>query len=124
MPRRIWRRRRPTSIYRRRPTSAGRYSWRRNSVSRQDADEKAGDIAAKKASRDSAGENVRRLNELEGFRRLYAPFDGVVTARNTDIGNLINAGQASGGELFRVSDTKKLRIYAQVPEVYADATQP
>ncbi|HEX4378313.1 MAG TPA: efflux RND transporter periplasmic adaptor subunit [Steroidobacteraceae bacterium] len=93
-----------------------------NSVSRQDADEKAGDAAAKKASRDSADENVRRLNELEGFKRLYAPFDGVVTARNTDIGNLINAGQASGGELFRVSDTKKLRIYAQVPETYAYAT--
>ncbi len=93
-----------------------------NSVSQQDADEKAGDAAAKKATRDSADENVRRLDELEGFKRLYAPFDGVVTARNTDIGNLINAGQASGGELFRVSDTKKLRIYAQVPETYAYAT--
>jgi RND family efflux transporter MFP subunit len=94
-----------------------------NSVSKQDADEKAGDAAAKKASRDSSGENVRRLNDLEGFKRLYAPFDGVVTARNTDIGNLINAGQASGGELFRVSDTRKLRIYAQVPESYAYATK-
>jgi RND family efflux transporter MFP subunit len=93
-----------------------------NSVSKQDADEKAGDAAAKKASRDSADENVRRLHELEGFKRLIAPFDGVVTARNTDIGNLINAGQSSGSELFRVSDTRKLRIYAQVPEAYSGAT--
>jgi RND family efflux transporter MFP subunit len=93
-----------------------------SSVSKQDADEKAGDAAAKKATMQSAEENVRRLNELEGFKRLLAPFDGTVTARNTDIGNLINAGQASGGELFRVSDTRRLRIYAQVPEAYSGAT--
>jgi RND family efflux transporter MFP subunit len=94
------------------------------SVSKQDADEKAGDAAAKKATADAADQNVRRLRELEGFKRLLAPFDGIVTARNTDIGFLINAGQSTGTELFRVADTSKLRIYAQVPEAYADATKP
>jgi RND family efflux transporter MFP subunit len=94
------------------------------SVSKQDADEKAGDTAAKKATTDAADQNVRRLRELESFKRLLAPFDGVVTARNTDIGFLINAGQSSGTELFRVQDTSKLRIYAQVPEAYAGGTKP
>lgn len=94
------------------------------SVSKQDADEKAGDAAAKKAGADAAEQNVRRLKELESFKRLLAPFDGIVTARNTDIGFLINAGQSAGTELFRVSDTSKLRIYAQVPEAYAEATKP
>jgi RND family efflux transporter MFP subunit len=94
------------------------------SVSKQDADEKAGDAAAKKATTDAADQNVRRLRELESFKRLLAPFDGVVTARNTDIGFLINAGQATGTELFRVQDTSKLRIYAQVPEAYAGTARP
>jgi RND family efflux transporter MFP subunit len=92
------------------------------SVSKQDADEKAGDAAAKEATTESAAQNVHRLQELESFKRVLAPFNGVVTARNTDVGNLINAGQASGTELFRVSDTHKLRVYAQVPEAYASAT--
>ena len=92
------------------------------SVSKQDADEKAGDAAAKEATTESAAQNVHRLQELEGFKRVVAPFNGVVTARNTDVGDLINAGQASGTELFRLADTHKLRIYAQVPEAYAIAT--
>jgi RND family efflux transporter MFP subunit len=91
------------------------------SVSQQDADEKAGDAAAKEAMAHSAEQNVGRLNELESFKRVLAPFDGVITARNTDIGALINAGESSGTELFRVADTEELRIYAQVPEVYASA---
>jgi RND family efflux transporter MFP subunit len=94
------------------------------SVSKQDADEKAGDAAAKKALVDSAAANVGRLRDLESFKRVSAPFDGVVTARNTDIGALINAGQSSGTELFRVADTHKLRIYVQVPEAYAAAAKP
>jgi RND family efflux transporter MFP subunit len=94
------------------------------SVSKQDADEKAGDAAAKKAAADSAAANVARLRELESFKRVVAPFDGVVTARNTDIGALINAGQSTGTELFRVADTHKLRIYVQVPEGYAAQTVP
>jgi len=95
-----------------------------NSVSKQDADEKAGDAAAKKAAADSAAENVARLRELESFERVVAPFGGVITARNTDIGALINAGQSAGSELFRIADTHKLRIYVQVPEAYAAATSP
>jgi RND family efflux transporter MFP subunit len=94
------------------------------SVSRQDADEKAGDAAAKKAAADSAAANVARLRELESFKRVVAPFAGVITARNTDIGALINAGQSAGSELFRIADTHKLRIYVQVPETYAAVTRP
>jgi RND family efflux transporter MFP subunit len=94
------------------------------SVSKQDADEKAGDAAAKKAAAESAAANVSRLRELESFKRIVAPFSGVITARNTDIGALINAGQSAGTELFRIADTHKLRIYVQVPEVYAVAARP
>jgi RND family efflux transporter MFP subunit len=92
------------------------------SVSKQDADEKAGDLAAKTTTAESAAQNVARLEDLESFKRVVAPFDGVVTARNTDVGSLINAGQAADSELFKVADTHRLRIYAQVPEAYANAT--
>jgi RND family efflux transporter MFP subunit len=94
------------------------------SVSKQDADEKAGDAAAKKAAADSAAANVARLRELESFKRVVAPFTGVITARNTDIGALINAGQSAGAQLFRIADTQKLRIYVLVPEAYAAITNP
>jgi RND family efflux transporter MFP subunit len=93
-----------------------------DSVSKQDADEKAGDEAAKKAALESSRANVARLRDLESFKRVVAPFDGTVTARNTDIGALINAGQSSGAELFRVADTHRLRIYVQVPQPYAAMT--
>jgi len=95
-----------------------------DSVSKQDADEKAGDAAAKKAAADSAAANVERLRDLESFKRVVAPFSGVITARNTDVGALINAGQSTGSELFRIADTHKLRVYVQVPELYAAATGP
>jgi multidrug efflux system membrane fusion protein len=94
------------------------------SVSQQDADEKAGDAAAKNAAAKAAAANVSRLRELESFKRVVAPFDGIITARNTDIGALINAGQSAGSELFRLADTRKLRIYVQVPEPYAAAAKP
>ena len=94
------------------------------SVSKQDADEKAGDAAAKTAAAESAAANVARLRDLESFKRVVAPFTGVITARNTDVGALINAGQSSGTELFRIADTHKLRIYVRVPEPFAAATQP
>jgi RND family efflux transporter MFP subunit len=93
------------------------------SVSKQDADEKAGDAAAKKAAADSAAANLARLREMESFKRVLAPFNGVITARNTDIGALINAGQSAGTELFHIADIHKLRIYVQVPEIYATAAQ-
>ena len=94
------------------------------SVSKQDAEEKSGDAAAKKAAADSAAANVARLRDLESFKRVVAPFTGVITARNTDIGALINAGQSSGSELFRIADTRKLRIYVRVPETFAAVTKP
>jgi RND family efflux transporter MFP subunit len=94
------------------------------SVSKQDADEKAGDADAKKAAADSAAANVARLRELESFKRVVAPFSGVITQRNTDIGALINAGQSTGAELFRIADMHKLRIFVQVPEGYAAVTRP
>jgi RND family efflux transporter MFP subunit len=94
------------------------------SVSKQDAEEKAGDAAAKKATREAAEANVARLRELESFKQVVAPFDGVITARNTDLGALINAGQSAGSELFRLADTRELRIYVQVPESYAGLAKP
>jgi RND family efflux transporter MFP subunit len=93
-------------------------------VSQQDADTRAGQAQASQASAASAQANVARLHELESFKRLTAPFDGVVTARNTDIGDLISAGQTSGNALFRIADTQKLRVYVDVPEPYAVATKP
>lgn len=95
-----------------------------HSVSQQDADTKAGDAAAKHAAEESAGANLARLKDLESFKRVVAPFDGVVTQRNTDIGALIAAGQNAGNALFRIADTTKLRIYVLVPEPYAAATVP
>jgi RND family efflux transporter MFP subunit len=94
------------------------------SVSKQDAEQRAGDAAAKKAAVQSAAANVARLREMESFKRVLAPFDGVVTQRNTDIGALINAGQSPGAALFRVADTHRLRIYVSVPQPYASSIRP
>jgi RND family efflux transporter MFP subunit len=94
------------------------------SVSKQDADQRAGDAAAKKAAVESAAANVARLREMESFKRVLAPFDGVVTQRNTDIGALINAGQGPGAALFRVADIHRLRIYVSVPQAYASGIHP
>jgi RND family efflux transporter MFP subunit len=89
-------------------------------VAKQDVDEKIGDAEAKRAAVDSARENVARLDEMEGFRRVVAPFDGVITARHTDIGALISngTGTGTGQELFHLVDTERLRIYVQVPQTY------
>jgi RND family efflux transporter MFP subunit len=95
-----------------------------DSVSKQETEEKIGDAAAKAAMVASARANVARLRELETFKHVVAPFDGVVTARETDIGALINAGSGVGPELFRVADKAKLRIYVQVPQNYASVVAP
>ena len=87
-------------------------------VSQQDVDEKDGDLAAKQAIVKASQADMERLQALKGFTRIVAPFDGVVTARNTDVGALINVGGAAGQELFVVSDTKKLRVYVSVPQTY------
>ena len=90
-----------------------------DSVSRQETEEKVADAAAKDALVAAARANVSRLRNLEDFKHVVAPFDGVITARRTDIGALINAGSGVGPELFRLADTSKLRIYIQVPQTFA-----
>ena len=90
-----------------------------NAVSQQDAEAKAGDAAARIAAADSARANVARLSELESFKRVVAPFEGIITQRSTDIGALINAGQNAGAALFHLADSRRLRVYVQVPEPYA-----
>jgi RND family efflux transporter MFP subunit len=94
-------------------------------VSKQEVDNAAGDYAAKKATVQSSEANVRRLEELESFKHIYAPFSGVITRRNIDIGNLINAGNGgSAQELFFLAQTDPIRAYVSVPEVYASAIRP
>ncbi|MDD5175872.1 MAG: efflux RND transporter periplasmic adaptor subunit [Sterolibacterium sp.] len=89
-----------------------------DSVSRQEAEEKAGDYATKQAMAHAAQANLDRFLAMKSFTRIVAPFDGIVTARSTDVGALINAGSGAGPELFVVSDTKKLRVYVGVPQNY------
>ena len=89
-------------------------------VSKQEVDNAVGDLAAKEATVNSAQANVRRLEELEGFKHVVAPFSGVVTRRQTDIGQLINAGNGGASqELFTLAQTDPLRVYVNVPEAYA-----
>lgn len=95
-----------------------------DSVSKQEADEKISLAASNDAQVQAARANVQRLRELSGFERITAPFDGVVTARNTDIGQLIAAGNNTGPELFRVADMRRLRLYVRVPQTYAALMRP
>jgi len=90
-----------------------------DSVSKQEADEKISVAASNDAQVQAARANVQRLQQLSGFEKITAPFDGVVTARNTDIGQLIAAGNNTGPELFRVADMRRLRLYVRVPQTYA-----
>ena len=87
-----------------------------NFVSAQAVEEKMGDLRAKQAMVNASQANVNRLQALKNFSRIVAPFDGVVTARNTDVGALVNVGGAPGTELFVVSDVRRLRLYVQVPQ--------
>jgi len=93
-------------------------------VSQQAADNATSDAAAKKAAADAAQANVRQLEAMESFKTIVAPFDGVVTARNTDIGALISAGGSAGQELFEVSDMDTVRIYVQVPQAFTAQLHP
>ena len=93
-------------------------------VSKQDVDEKIGDYKAKQAIVKAGQADVDREQTLKGFARITAPFDGIVTARNTDVGALINVGGTTGQELFVVSDTKKLRVYVSVPQTYVPSIPP
>jgi len=93
-------------------------------VSKQDVDEKIGDYKAKQAIVKASQADVDREQALKGFARITAPFDGIVTARNTDVGALISVGGTTGQELFVVSDTKKLRVYVSVPQTYVPSIPP
>ena len=95
-----------------------------DSVSKQEADEKISIAASNDAQVQAAKANVQRLRELAGFQKIVAPFDGIVTARNTDIGQLIVAGSNTGPELFRVADMRRLRLYVRVPQTYAALMKP
>jgi RND family efflux transporter MFP subunit len=108
-------------------TTAARWQFllQSDSVSRQETDEKVADLSARKATVDSNTSNVRRLEDLQSFQKVYAPFDGVLTARNTDVGALIDAGANSAGkELFHLAAIDNLRVFVAIPEVYSRAARP
>jgi len=94
------------------------------SVSQQETDQAVSNLSAVTAAAESSAANVRRLEQLQAFERVYAPFDGIITARNTDIGALIDAGaSAQPRELFHIAAIRKLRLYVAVPEVYSRAAR-
>jgi RND family efflux transporter MFP subunit len=96
-----------------------------DAVSKQEADEKTGDLAAKTALVDAARANVDRLSDLKNFARIVAPFDGTVTSRSVDIGALVNAGaQTSSSALFTVADAHQIRVYVDVPQTYSAEIRP
>jgi len=88
-------------------------------ISRQEFDNRAGDFAAKQAQYQSAKANLERLQVTKGFARIVAPFNGIVTERNTDVGALINVGSSASPALFTISDVSKLRLYVNVPQIYS-----
>jgi RND family efflux transporter MFP subunit len=95
----------------------------KHAVSQQEADQTRANYIAAQAAVDASRANVRRLEQLQSYERIVAPFDGVITARNTDIGDLIDAGSGASNprELFHMDATGKLRVYVAVPEVDSDA---
>ena len=108
-------------------TTAARYEslLKSDSVAKQDVDNAVGDAHAKKAMVDSAADNVKRLEQLQSFEKVYAPFDGVLTERKTDIGQLIDSGSGSGAkELFHVAAIHTLRVYVNVPQIDSPAAVP
>jgi RND family efflux transporter MFP subunit len=100
--------------------------FKSDSVAKQDVDNAVQSSAARNATVKAAQANVQRLQQLVDFEKVYAPFDGVVTARNTDIGQLIDSGSSGGPqrELFHVAAINKLRVFVPVPQVYSHATVP
>lgn len=101
--------------------TASRYQRLRKTglVALQDVDNAQGDADAKMAELESAQQNLQRLEQMEAFNRITAPFDGVVTARRIDVGALVTEGSSTGQELFHMTATRRLRIYIQVPEAYS-----
>jgi RND family efflux transporter MFP subunit len=98
---------------------------RKDAVAKQETDDRIGDFQAKKAMVDSGRANVKRLEDLVSFEKVYAPFDGVITARNTDIGALINAGNGGASQqLFTLAATNTLRVFVSVPQIYSRSASP
>jgi RND family efflux transporter MFP subunit len=95
-----------------------------NAVSRQTIEEKQADHIMKQALTRAARANVERLQTMTGFKSIVAPFDGIVTGRNTDLGALINADNGNGQPLFVVSDVRKLRVYVNVPQSFVPRIRP
>jgi RND family efflux transporter MFP subunit len=96
-----------------------------DAVSRQETDQAVSDLEAKRSIVNSSRANIARLEQLVSFEKVTAPFDGVITARNTDVGALINAGNGgSAQELFHMAATDKLRVFVSVPQMYSQAAQP
>lgn len=95
-----------------------------HAVSQQDADNAVGTYNANKAIVDASQANVKQLEALQSFEKIYAPFDGIITARNTDVGALIDSGSAGGvkTDMFHLSQVDRLRVYVNVPEEYSQAT--
>ncbi|MGB9116717.1 efflux RND transporter periplasmic adaptor subunit [Bradyrhizobium sp.] len=94
-----------------------------NFVSMQEIDERTADLSNKNAAVNSSQANVERLEALAGYKKITVPFDGIVTARSTDVGALINAGGGSGPPMFVISDIKKLRVYVNVPQNYVPSVR-
>ena len=94
-----------------------------NFVSMQEIDERTADLSNKNAAVNSSQANVERLEALSGYKKITVPFDGIVTARTTDVGALINAGGGSGPPMFVISDIKRLRVYVNVPQSYVPAVK-
>lgn len=102
--------------------------WRdllaKDAVSKQETDEKTGDLAAKTAIANAAAANLRRLGALQGFTRIVAPFAGIVTSRSTQIGALVTSGTAASAPLFTVSDVSRIRVYVRVPQTDSARIRP
>jgi membrane fusion protein (multidrug efflux system) len=94
-----------------------------NFVSMQEIDERSADLSNKNAAVNASQANVERLEALAGYKKITVPFDGIVTARATDVGALINSGGGSGPPMFVISDIKKLRVYVNVPQSYVPAVK-
>ena len=92
-----------------------------NFVSMQEIDERTADLSNKNGSVKADQANVERLEALAGYKKITVPFDGIVTARDTDVGALINAGGTTGPAMFVISDIRKLRVYVNVPQTYVPA---
>ncbi|MBV9309059.1 MAG: efflux RND transporter periplasmic adaptor subunit, partial [Acidobacteriaceae bacterium] len=108
--------------------TAERYSalLKQDSIAKQDVDTAVQNAAARRSAVKSAQANVNRVQQMVAFEKIYAPFNGVITARNTDVGQLISSGSSSNAnrELFHIAAINKLRVFVSVPQTYSHVTTP